>query len=145
MDFVRAAFPDFTNSIEDIISERDKAFTRLTYTGTHKGEIFGVAPTHRKISHAGASVFYLMVTRSARSGCLAMFMGCSANWNGRTASNHKETAIAEDRRRSPNRLGRLHQSNPVRLQYPLAIPTCHVLGAQTVPGLAAHLHGLQLI
>jgi predicted ester cyclase len=58
MDFVRAAFPDFTNSIEDIISERDKAFTRLTYTGTHKGEIFGVAPTHRKISYAGASVFY---------------------------------------------------------------------------------------
>ncbi len=58
VDFVRAAFPDFTNSIEETISEEDKAFARLTYTGTHKGEIFGVAPTHRKISYAGAAVFY---------------------------------------------------------------------------------------
>lgn len=58
MDIIRATFPDFTNSIEEIISEQDKAFARLTYTGTHEGEIFGVTPTHRKISYAGAAVFY---------------------------------------------------------------------------------------
>ena len=58
MDFIRAAFQDFTNSIKEIISEGDKAFARLMYTGTHEGEIFGVAPTHRKISYAGAAVFY---------------------------------------------------------------------------------------
>ena len=57
MDFIHAAFPDFTNRIEDMISEGDKAFARLTYTGTHEGEIFGVAPTHKKVTYAGAAVF----------------------------------------------------------------------------------------
>jgi steroid delta-isomerase-like uncharacterized protein len=57
MDFIHTAFPDFTNHIEDIISERDKAFARLTYTGTHAGEIFGIGPTHKHVSYAGAAVF----------------------------------------------------------------------------------------
>jgi predicted ester cyclase len=30
MGFIRTAFPDFTNRIEDIISEKAKAFARLT-------------------------------------------------------------------------------------------------------------------
>lgn len=57
MDFIRTAFPDFTNRIEDIISEGEKAFARLTYTGTHEGELFGVAPTHQEVTYAGAAVF----------------------------------------------------------------------------------------
>jgi steroid delta-isomerase-like uncharacterized protein len=57
MDFIRAAFPDFTNRIEEVVSEGDKAFARLQYTGTHEGEVFGVAPTHRRISYAGAALF----------------------------------------------------------------------------------------
>ena len=57
MDFIRTAFPDFTNRIEDIISEGEKAFARLTYIGTHEGELFGVAPTHKEVTYAGAAVF----------------------------------------------------------------------------------------
>jgi steroid delta-isomerase-like uncharacterized protein len=57
MDFIRTAFPDFTNRIEDVVSEGDRAFARLQYTGTHEGEIFNVAPTHRRISYAGAALF----------------------------------------------------------------------------------------
>jgi steroid delta-isomerase-like uncharacterized protein len=57
MDFIHTAFPDFTNRIEEMISEGDKAFARLTYTGTHEGEIFGVAPTHKEVKYAGAAVF----------------------------------------------------------------------------------------
>ncbi|MBI2889407.1 MAG: ester cyclase [Nitrospirae bacterium] len=57
MDFIRTAFPDFTNRIEDIISEGEKAFARLTYIGTHAGELFGVAPTHQEVTYAGAGVF----------------------------------------------------------------------------------------
>lgn len=60
MDFVRAAFPDFTNHIEEIISEDDKAFVRLTYTGTYEGQIFGVAPTHKQVRYAGAAVFHFV-------------------------------------------------------------------------------------
>ena len=57
MDFVRAAFPDFTNTIEEVIAEDDRAFARLTYTGTHAGEIFGLAPTGRRVKYVGAAVF----------------------------------------------------------------------------------------
>ena len=57
MDLIRAAFPNFTNHIEEVISEGNKAFARLTYTGTHEGEIFGVAPTHKLITYSGAAVF----------------------------------------------------------------------------------------
>ncbi len=57
MDFIHAAFPDFTNHIQEIISERDKAFARLSYAGTHEGEIFGIAPTRKKIAYSGAAVF----------------------------------------------------------------------------------------
>ncbi len=32
------AFPDWHETIEDIIAEGDKAWVRLTYTGTHIGE-----------------------------------------------------------------------------------------------------------
>ena len=37
MDFIAAAFPDFTNHVEEIIAEGDRAFARLTYRGTHRG------------------------------------------------------------------------------------------------------------
>ena len=57
MDFIHTAFPDFTNRVEEVISEGDKAFARLTYTGTHEGELFGVAPTHKEVTYAGAAVF----------------------------------------------------------------------------------------
>jgi hypothetical protein len=89
MDFIRAAFRDFTNSIKEIISEGDKAFAQLMYTGTHEGEIPEWHPRTERFPTPGRRCSTLMVTRSARSGCLAMLMDCYANWNGRTASNHK--------------------------------------------------------
>jgi len=57
VDLVQRAFPDFTNEIEEVISERDKAFARLTYRGTHQGELFDIAATGRRIRYAGAAVF----------------------------------------------------------------------------------------
>ncbi len=57
VDFVRRAFPDFTNEVEEVISDGDKAFARLTYRGTHRGELFGIAATGRKVQYAGAAVF----------------------------------------------------------------------------------------
>ncbi len=57
VDFIQQAFPDFINEIEELISERDKAFARLTYRGTHRGELFGIPPTGRWIEYAGAAVF----------------------------------------------------------------------------------------
>ena len=41
----RTAFPDFHVTIEDQIAEGDKVVTRWTCTGTHQGELMGIAPT----------------------------------------------------------------------------------------------------
>ena len=40
--------PDWHETIEDIIAEEDKVWVRLTYTGNHTGEFFGLAPTARR-------------------------------------------------------------------------------------------------
>jgi predicted ester cyclase len=42
--------PDLHETIEDIIAEGDKVWVRLTYTGTHTGEWFGLAPTGKKVT-----------------------------------------------------------------------------------------------
>jgi steroid delta-isomerase-like uncharacterized protein len=54
---VRSAFPDFTNQIDDLVLEPDKGFAKLTYTGTHRGTIFGIPATGRPIRYAGAALF----------------------------------------------------------------------------------------
>jgi predicted ester cyclase len=54
---VRGAFPDFHNTIEDLIAEGDKVVARLTYHGTHRGELFGIAPTGKRVTYAGIAIF----------------------------------------------------------------------------------------
>jgi predicted ester cyclase len=54
---VQAAFPDFHNRIDELIAEGDRAAARLTYEGTHRGEIFGAHPTGKRITYAGAAFF----------------------------------------------------------------------------------------
>ena len=57
MSTVRSAFPDFHNRVEDLVAEGDRVVARLTYTGTHQGEMFGLAPTGRTITYPGIAVF----------------------------------------------------------------------------------------
>jgi steroid delta-isomerase-like uncharacterized protein len=54
---IRAAFPDFHNHIDELIGEGDKVVARLTYTGTHRGELFGFPGTGKKISYQGVGIF----------------------------------------------------------------------------------------
>ncbi len=46
---LRAAFPDMHWSIEEQIAEGDKVLTRFEWTGTHRGEFFGVPATGRPV------------------------------------------------------------------------------------------------
>lgn len=59
MKHVQSIFPDFFNSIEELIAEGDRVTARLIYTGTHRGEIFGVAPTERRIRYPGVGIFQI--------------------------------------------------------------------------------------
>lgn len=59
MNTIRAAFPDFLNTVEELIAEANKVVAVLTYTGTHQGKIFGVAPTGKHIRYAGTAIFQI--------------------------------------------------------------------------------------
>lgn len=61
MDMVRGSFPDFRNTIEDLIGEGDKVVARLTHHGTHRGGdvLFGSAAIGQEISYPGISIFRL--------------------------------------------------------------------------------------
>ena len=54
---IRAAFPDFHNHIEELIAEGEKVAARLTYTGTHRGELLGFPATGNKITYSGIAIF----------------------------------------------------------------------------------------
>lgn len=54
---VRAAFPDFHNTVDDLIAEGNRVAARLTYRGTHRGELFRVAPTHTQVTYPGIAIF----------------------------------------------------------------------------------------
>ena len=53
-------FPDWHETIEDIIAEGDKVWVRLTYTGTHTGEWFGLAPTGKKITTTAVAIYRIV-------------------------------------------------------------------------------------
>jgi predicted ester cyclase len=56
---VQAAFPDWHNRIDELITAGDRVVARLTWSGTHEGELLGLAPTGRFVTYVGAAIFRL--------------------------------------------------------------------------------------
>jgi predicted ester cyclase len=54
---LRLAFPDWHNQNDELIAVRDWVVVRLTWTGTHRGPLGGVAPTGKPVTCAGAAFF----------------------------------------------------------------------------------------
>lgn len=52
---LRAGFPDFTITIEDMLSSDDVVMVEWTATATHEGEFNDIPPTDREITLAGMS------------------------------------------------------------------------------------------
>lgn len=50
------AFPDLCFTVEETICEKDKIVASWSFTGTHKGEFFGIAPTNKKVSVTGITI-----------------------------------------------------------------------------------------
>ena len=52
----RTAFPDLTAVVEDVIAEGDKVAYRLTFRGTHTGELMGMPPTGKPVMYTGIGI-----------------------------------------------------------------------------------------
>ena len=47
---LRAAFPDLTLTVEEIVTDGDMVWGRATARGTHRGPFMGIAPTNREFA-----------------------------------------------------------------------------------------------
>lgn len=56
---LRGAFPDRSDFIEEMVADGDRVGMRWRLTGTHRGELFGIAATGRKIDIWELGVFRL--------------------------------------------------------------------------------------
>jgi len=60
MNMIFEAFPDWHETIEDIIAEGDKVWVRAKATGTHTGEYRGLAPTGKKVTGMGVNIYRIV-------------------------------------------------------------------------------------
>jgi len=82
VSMVRAAFPDFHNEIEELIAEGDKVVARLTYTGTHQGELFGIPATGKRVSYSGVAIFVIAEGKIKDGWVLGDTMGLKRQLEG---------------------------------------------------------------
>ena len=52
----RGAFPDVQITVNDQVAEGDKVVTRWTATGTHRGQLMGIAPTGKHATVTGVDI-----------------------------------------------------------------------------------------
>ena len=56
LEALREGLPDLRVTIEDTVAEGDRIAVRMTYRGTHAGELFGSPPTGRTIEWDGLTI-----------------------------------------------------------------------------------------
>jgi predicted ester cyclase len=52
----RDAFPDVSVEIDEIVAEGERVAVATTFSGTHEGELMGLAPTGRRVSVTGIDI-----------------------------------------------------------------------------------------
>jgi steroid delta-isomerase-like uncharacterized protein len=63
----RNAFPDCKVEIDEMFSAGDRVVARFTYSGTHRGDFEGIAPTGRSVQGKGIDVVQLLDGRIVAS------------------------------------------------------------------------------
>jgi C-1 hydroxylase len=67
-------FPDWIETIEDIIAEGDKAWVRFTGTGTHKGEWLGLTPTGKKMTFKAVQMWRIVNGKVVSKNSIGNFL-----------------------------------------------------------------------
>ena len=63
----RNAFPDCKVQIDEMFSAGDRVVARFTYSGTHRGDFEGIAPTGRSVQGKGIDVVHVLDGRIVAS------------------------------------------------------------------------------
>jgi steroid delta-isomerase-like uncharacterized protein len=67
VELFAAAFPDWSESIQDAVAEGDRVVLRVTAGGTHEGEFQGIAPTGQTVTISGMGIVRIEDGRIAES------------------------------------------------------------------------------
>ncbi len=59
LNLLRTAMPDLHIEIEDAFDSGDRVAMHLTFSGTHNGELLGVAPSGKSIAFKGVNLYRL--------------------------------------------------------------------------------------
>lgn len=57
VDMVHQALADYRCIIEELVEEGQKVFAKMTFTGIHRGEFMGYAPSHKEVNWMGCALF----------------------------------------------------------------------------------------
>jgi predicted ester cyclase len=90
----RAAFPDWHNRIDELIAAEEKVVARLTWTGTHQGEFFGIAPTGLTVAYVGAAIFEVRREDPGRLG-RRRYTGAVESPGGARASRRRPDHVTD--------------------------------------------------
>jgi steroid delta-isomerase-like uncharacterized protein len=63
----QTAFPDWQESIEDVVAEGDRVVIRVTGTGTHQGEFQDIPATGRSVRASGCGIARIVNGRIAET------------------------------------------------------------------------------
>ncbi len=69
------AFPDAAVRIDELVADGDRVAVATTLTGTHQGELMGVAPTGRSVSVTGIDIVRIEDGRIAEHRGLTDIVG----------------------------------------------------------------------
>ncbi|MFN7979358.1 MAG: ester cyclase [Vicinamibacterales bacterium] len=85
---VRSALDGYRCDIRECVSEDDRAFARMRFSGRHVGVFRGFAPTHQPVEWAGAALFRFERDRIAELWVLGDLAGLDAMLRANQAAAH---------------------------------------------------------
>ena len=73
-DQLRSAFPDYRETVEDLIADGDRVMVRLTVRGTHDGPLAGTPATGKAVEIIDHSIFRIENGKIAEQWALSDYM-----------------------------------------------------------------------
>lgn len=64
-EWLQAVWGDWAMTVDEMIAEDDRVMVRWTFTGTQRGEYFGLPPTDRPVKYSGINIFRILDGRIA--------------------------------------------------------------------------------